>query len=128
MTTKSLNLTYWITTSTFCLMMATSGVLYLTSIGFKERFAHLGFPSYFRVELAFFKLIGVVVLLLPFPRFVKVCGILQRFVVSIHCPPGEGRWAQESNRPRVCSGSLGRFVLSLLHHWSYVVFVWPCSS
>ena len=67
MTTKSLNLTYWITTSTFCLMMATSGVLYLTSIGFKERFAHLGFPSYFRVELAFFKLIGVVVLLLPFP-------------------------------------------------------------
>jgi hypothetical protein len=59
MTAKPLNLIYWITTSTFCLMMAASGVLYLTSIGFKERFAHLGFPSYFRVELALFKLAGV---------------------------------------------------------------------
>jgi hypothetical protein len=61
MTTKSLNLTYWITTSTFCLIMAASGVLYLTSIGFKERFAHLAFPSYFRVELAVFILAGIVV-------------------------------------------------------------------
>jgi hypothetical protein len=83
MTTKSLNLIYWITTSTFCLMMATSGVLYLTSIGFKERFAHLGFPSYFRVELALFKLAGVVVLLLPFARFLKEWAFAGFFIVLL---------------------------------------------
>jgi hypothetical protein len=95
MTTKSLNLTYWITTSTFCLMMATSGVLYLTSIGFKEKFAHLGFPSYFRVELALFKLVGGVVLLLPFPRFLKEWAFAGFFSVLLsafiaHLARGDG--------------------------------------
>ena len=95
MTTKSLNLTYWITTSTFCLMMAASGVLYLTSIGFKERFAHLGFPSYFRIELALFKLAGVAVLLLPFPRFLKEWAFAGFFIVLLsafiaHLASGDG--------------------------------------
>ena len=95
MTTKWLNLTYWITTSAFCLMMATSGVLYLTSIGFKERFAHLGFPSYFRVELALFKLAGVVVLLLPLPRFLKEWAFAGFFIVLLsafvaHLASGDG--------------------------------------
>ena len=95
MTTKSLNLTYWIATSTFCLMMAASSVLYLTSIGFKERFAHLGFPSYFRVELALFKLAGVAVLLLPFPRFLKEWAFAGFFIVLLsafiaHLASGDG--------------------------------------
>jgi hypothetical protein len=95
MTTKSLNLTYWITTSAFCLMMAASGALYLTSIGFKERFAHLGFPSYFRVELALFKLAGVVVLLLPLPRFLKEWAFAGFFIVLLsafvaHLASGDG--------------------------------------
>jgi hypothetical protein len=95
MTIKSLNLTYWITTSAFCLMMAASGVLYLTSIGFKERFAHLGFPSYFRVELALFKLTGAVVLLLPLPRFVKEWAFAGFFIVLLsafvaHLASGDG--------------------------------------
>ena len=57
--------TFWLTTTLFCAAMAVSAVLYLTNAGFKERFAHLGFPSYFRVELAIFKLAGVFALLLP---------------------------------------------------------------
>ena len=32
-----------------------------------EAFAHLGFPDYFRVELAWAKLLGVVLLLAPVP-------------------------------------------------------------
>jgi hypothetical protein len=56
---------FWLTTTLFCAAMAVSAVLYLTNAGFKERFAHLGFPSYFRVELAIFKLAGVFALLLP---------------------------------------------------------------
>ncbi len=48
MTTKPRNLPYWITTPTFCLMMGLSGVLYLTNIGFKDRFAHPGFSLIFQ--------------------------------------------------------------------------------
>ena len=32
-----------------------------------EAFTHLGFPAYFRVELAWAKLLGVVLLLAPVP-------------------------------------------------------------
>ncbi|HTB98471.1 MAG TPA: DoxX family protein [Terracidiphilus sp.] len=65
MNLKSARWTFWLTTTLFCAAMAFSAVLYLTNAGFKERFAHLGFPSYFRVELAVFKLAGVFALLLP---------------------------------------------------------------
>jgi uncharacterized membrane protein YhdT len=65
MNTKSARWTFWLTTILFCAAMATSAVLYLTNAGFKQRFAHLGFPSYFRVELAVFKLAGVFAHLLP---------------------------------------------------------------
>jgi uncharacterized membrane protein YhdT len=65
MNLKSARWTLWLTTTLFCAAMAVSAVLYLTNAGFKERFAHLGFPSYFRVELAVFKLAGVFALLLP---------------------------------------------------------------
>jgi hypothetical protein len=36
-----------------------------------EAFAHLGFPDYFRVQLSWAKLIGVVVLLAPVPARLK---------------------------------------------------------
>lgn len=49
-------------------MMLFSSYQYLTSQQMKDAFIHLGFPSYFRVELALFKLIGAIVLL--FPQFV----------------------------------------------------------
>jgi hypothetical protein len=36
-----------------------------------EAFTHLGFPAYFRVELACAKLLGVAILLLPVPARLK---------------------------------------------------------
>ncbi|MGZ8781271.1 MAG: DoxX family protein [Thermoanaerobaculia bacterium] len=36
-----------------------------------EAFAHLGFPDYFRVELSWAKLLGVVLLLVPVPARLK---------------------------------------------------------
>ena len=36
-----------------------------------EAFTHLGFPDYFRVELAWAKLLGVVLLLAPVPARLK---------------------------------------------------------
>jgi hypothetical protein len=65
MSTKSIKITYWITTSIFCAMMAFSAFLYLSSSEIQGVFLHLGFPAYFRIELAIFKFAGVLVLLVP---------------------------------------------------------------
>lgn len=56
---------YWGATGLFGLAMASSALQYLTNDVMKESFVHLGFPSYFRIELAFAKLLGVLVLLIP---------------------------------------------------------------
>jgi DoxX-like family len=41
-----------------------------------EAFTQLGFPDYFRVELAWAKLLGVVLLLAPVPARLKEWGVL----------------------------------------------------
>ncbi|MGB9145137.1 MAG: DoxX family protein [Acidobacteriaceae bacterium] len=81
MTTRTLTDFYWISITLFALMMAASGVMYLVDAPLKERFTHLGFPSYFRIELATFKLAGAVVLLLPFPDFMKEWAFAGFFIV-----------------------------------------------
>lgn len=68
---KAIKITYWITTAIIGLMMLYSGYAYLTDPDIKEAFVHLGFPDYFRIELAIAKLIGGVLLLVPVPPRVK---------------------------------------------------------
>jgi hypothetical protein len=66
---KATKITYWVTTSIVSLMMAFACYSYLTQDAIKEAFVHLGFPDYFRVELAIAKLIAAVLLLAPvYPR------------------------------------------------------------
>jgi len=62
---KKNNVIYWISTVIVSLMMLFSAYLYLTSDEVKAAFVHLGFPSYFRVELAIAKLLGAIILLVP---------------------------------------------------------------
>ena len=62
---KVFKITYWATTAVFSLMMAFSAYAYVTQPDVKQGFVHLGFPDYFRVELAVAKLLGAVVLLAP---------------------------------------------------------------
>ncbi len=62
---KTVHIVYWITTSLVALMMTYSAYAYLTQPAMAQGFHHLGFPDYFRIELAFAKLIGAVVLLIP---------------------------------------------------------------
>jgi len=62
---------YWISTGLFSAMMAMSAIAYLTQPMMVQAFHHLGFPDYFRVELAIAKLLGVAALLLPVPERVK---------------------------------------------------------
>jgi hypothetical protein len=65
MENKKLKAAYWVTTGLFSLLMAFSAYNYFTNPEVAAGFLHLGFPSYFRVELGIMKLIGVAVLLIP---------------------------------------------------------------
>ncbi len=62
---------YWAATGLFCLQMSFTAYAQLRLPQVAQSFAHLGFPDYFRVELALAKLIGVALLLAPVPARVK---------------------------------------------------------
>ena len=63
---------YWISTVLFSAFMLFSAYGYFTDPSFKEAFAYLGYPDYFRIELAIAKILGALALLLPFiPRVLK---------------------------------------------------------
>jgi hypothetical protein len=62
---------FWIATALLCLQLSFTAYAQLSLPQVAEAFAHLGFPSYFRVELAWAKLLGVVILLAPVPARLK---------------------------------------------------------
>ena len=62
---------FWIVTALFSLQIGFTAYAQLQLPQVAEAFAHLGFPDYFRVELAWAKLLGVVVLLAPVPARLK---------------------------------------------------------
>jgi hypothetical protein len=62
---------FWAVTALFCLQIGFTAYAQLTLPQVAEAFAHLGFPDYFRVELALAKLLGVVLLLAPVPSRLK---------------------------------------------------------
>ena len=68
---KPTKITYWATTGIIAAMMTFSAYAYLTQNAMQQGFQHLGFPDFFRVELAIAKLIGAVVLLAPLRPRVK---------------------------------------------------------
>lgn len=62
---KKDKLIFWITTSIISLMMLFSAFNYLTNDEMKAAFTHLGFPSYFRVELAIAKILAAFAIIIP---------------------------------------------------------------
>jgi uncharacterized membrane protein YphA (DoxX/SURF4 family) len=67
---KLIRATYWITSGIIALVMTYSAYLYLTQPMLDQAFQHLGFPAYFRIELAIAKFAGAILILLPIgPRF-----------------------------------------------------------
>jgi hypothetical protein len=56
---------FWIATVLFCLQIGFTAYAQLRLPQVAEMFTHLGFPAYFRVELSWAKLLGVVLLLAP---------------------------------------------------------------
>jgi hypothetical protein len=74
-TNKRDTIIYWVTTGAVCAVMAFSAVNFNLKepLGpMKGAFTHLGYPSYFRIELTVAKAVGILTLLLPgVPRKVK---------------------------------------------------------
>ena len=62
---------FWVSTGLISLMMLFSAYAYFTSPEMEANFKHVGFPDYFRIELAVAKIIGVIVLLIPAPKMIK---------------------------------------------------------
>ncbi|MDX2267726.1 MAG: DoxX family protein [Bryobacter sp.] len=65
---------YWGSTGLFGAFMVFSGVMYFTNPDVPAAFTKLGFPQWFRVELATAKLLGALALVAPLPaafRWVK---------------------------------------------------------
>ena len=68
---KPSTIVYWIATALFCLQMSFTAYAQLRLPQVAAAFNHLGFPAYFRVELSWAKLIGVVLMLAPVPARLK---------------------------------------------------------
>jgi hypothetical protein len=62
---KGLVAAFWISTALLALQMSFTAYAQLQLPAVAEAFAHLGFPPYFRIELAWAKLAGVLALLIP---------------------------------------------------------------
>jgi len=62
---KTLKITHWITTGLVVAGMLLSAYAYLFNPVIKTGFVHLGFPDWFRVELAVAKLLGALTLGIP---------------------------------------------------------------
>jgi hypothetical protein len=68
---KARTIACWIVTVILCLQMSFTAYAQLNLPQVAEAFTRLGFPAYFRVELAWAKLIGVALLLSPVPPRLK---------------------------------------------------------
>jgi len=68
---KGIVVGFWIVTVLFCLQIGFTAWAQLRLPQVAEMFTHLGFPDYFRVELSWAKLLGVVLLLAPVPARLK---------------------------------------------------------
>lgn len=68
---KANTVAYWLVTGLFCVQIGFTAYAQLRLPQVAAAFAHLGFPDYFRVELSWAKLIGLMLLLAPAPARLK---------------------------------------------------------
>ena len=113
---KGGSIVYWIVTVLFCLQIGFTAYAQLRLPQVAQMFTHLGFPAYFRVELSWAKLLGVVLLLAPVPARLKEWAyagfaITLASALVAHFSVGDG--------PQVWSWSAGTGVL-----WALSYFFW----
>ncbi len=68
---KQTVISFWIATALLCLQMGFTAYAQLRVPQVAEAFARLGFPDYFRMELAWAKFFGIALLLAPVPARLK---------------------------------------------------------
>ena len=107
---------YWIVSALFCLQIGFTAYAQLNLPQVAEAFAHLGFPDYFRVELAWAKLLGVALLVAPAPPRLKewaYAGFAINLVSALiaHLSAGDG--------PEAWGWAAGTGVL-----WGLSYFLW----
>jgi hypothetical protein len=114
---KRAKIAYWIFTIPFCLMMGFTVYAQLFLPQVAQVFSHLGFPNYFRIELCWAKLAGLLVLILPMapPRLKEwaYAGFTIVLVSALiaHLSVGDG--------PEAWSWSVGYLVLGALSYLSF---------
>jgi hypothetical protein len=99
--TKGIVIGFWIVTTLFCLQMGFTAYAQLRLPQVAAAFTHLGFPAYFRVELSWAKLLGVVLLLAPVPARLKEWAYAG-FAINLGSAMARRRGA--GRRPPGCSG------------------------
>ena len=110
---------FWTVTILFCLQIGFTAYAQLSLSQVAEAFTRLGFPGYFRVELALAKLLGVILLLAPVPARLKewaYAGLAFTLVSAViaHLAVGDGveawGWAAGTSVLWACSYSLWRVI------------------
>ena len=108
---------FWTVTVLFCLQIGFTAYAQLSLPQLAEAFTRLGFPDYFRVQLAWAKLLGVILLLAPVPARLKewsYAGFAFTLVSAViaHLAVGDGveawGWAAGTAMLWACSYSLWR--------------------
>jgi DoxX-like family len=94
-TAKVTTVAFWIVTALFCLQMTFTAYAQERLPQVAAMFTHLGFPAYFRVELSWAKVLGVVLLLAPVPAWIKEWayagfGITLASALLAHLAVGDG--------------------------------------
>jgi hypothetical protein len=86
---------FWVVTAIFCLQIGFTAYAQLALPQVADAFAHFGFPDYFRVQLAWAKLLGILVLLAPAPARLKewaygAFALNIAFAITAHIAVGDG--------------------------------------
>jgi len=68
---KATKITYWVSTAILSIMMLYTAYAYLTQDAMVQAFRHLGYPDYFRIELAIGKVLGAILLIVPVSARIK---------------------------------------------------------
>ena len=96
---QGIAIAFWIVTVILCLQMGFTAYAQLRLPQVAEAFTHLGFPAYFRVELSWAKLLGVVLLLAPVPGRLKewayagfAITLGSAFIAHLSVGDGPGAW------------------------------------
>lgn len=114
---KTTTVAYWAATGLLALLMSKSAVAYLTQEAVRVECHRLGFPDYFRVELAVAKFLGVLALLAPVGARAKewtYAGFTTLLVSASIAHPASGEPFSASAGPVLLLGALA--VSYLLYH------------